>query len=274
VSQCDDLAQSAPIAPGATLNAISPSWEGEPPGEPRRNPARPEPRPPGITHSRLDDAPSQEAECSASDEEPQDLQSDDGPCQVTSAQREETIGQPPASVNGQCSRSATVSDPGETSGRTSPVSESTNASTAPGAAQCPTDGERPSVSVVSESACDDKSILRNEATAAADEPRDIENVGTAELATTVETDRIAKLDDPGPESGGPNDSRVPLAAAVNEPRGDPVQVPSAPLPAPADAPCAVDTTAVQRPRRTLTPEQLVHNQRVARYRAMKGLPPN
>jgi hypothetical protein len=32
-----------------SLNAIARSWEGEPPGEPRRNPARAEPRPPGIT---------------------------------------------------------------------------------------------------------------------------------------------------------------------------------------------------------------------------------
>ena len=36
-----------------TLNALARSWEGEPPGEPRRNPARTEPRPPGITQVRL-----------------------------------------------------------------------------------------------------------------------------------------------------------------------------------------------------------------------------
>jgi hypothetical protein len=37
------------------LNALARSWEGEPPGEPQRNPARTEPRPPGIMQSRLDD---------------------------------------------------------------------------------------------------------------------------------------------------------------------------------------------------------------------------
>ena len=35
------------------LNALARSWEGEPRGEPWRNPARTEPRPPGITQSRL-----------------------------------------------------------------------------------------------------------------------------------------------------------------------------------------------------------------------------
>ena len=35
------------------LNALARSWEAEPPGEPRRNPARTEPRPPGITQGRL-----------------------------------------------------------------------------------------------------------------------------------------------------------------------------------------------------------------------------
>ena len=36
------------------LNVLARSWEGEPPGEPRRNPARTEPRPPEITQDRLD----------------------------------------------------------------------------------------------------------------------------------------------------------------------------------------------------------------------------
>ena len=36
-------------------NAFTRSWESEPPGEPRRNPARTEPRPPGITHGPLGD---------------------------------------------------------------------------------------------------------------------------------------------------------------------------------------------------------------------------
>ena len=36
------------------VNSLARSWEGEPPGEPRRNPARTEPRPPGITQDRLD----------------------------------------------------------------------------------------------------------------------------------------------------------------------------------------------------------------------------
>ena len=39
---------------GRTLNALARSWEGEPHGEPWRNPARTEPRPPGITQSCLD----------------------------------------------------------------------------------------------------------------------------------------------------------------------------------------------------------------------------
>jgi hypothetical protein len=37
----------------ADLKALARFWEGEPPGEPRRNPARTEPRPPGITQGRL-----------------------------------------------------------------------------------------------------------------------------------------------------------------------------------------------------------------------------
>ncbi len=36
-------------------NDVTRSWESEPPGEPRRNPARTEPRPPGITHGPLGD---------------------------------------------------------------------------------------------------------------------------------------------------------------------------------------------------------------------------
>ena len=36
------------------LNAFARPWEGEPPGEPRPNPARTEPRPPEITQGRLD----------------------------------------------------------------------------------------------------------------------------------------------------------------------------------------------------------------------------
>jgi sialidase-1 len=38
---------------GSGLNALARSWVGEPTGEPRRNPARTEPRPPGIAQSRL-----------------------------------------------------------------------------------------------------------------------------------------------------------------------------------------------------------------------------
>jgi hypothetical protein len=37
----------------AHLIALARTWEGEPHGEPWRNPARTEPRPPGITQSRL-----------------------------------------------------------------------------------------------------------------------------------------------------------------------------------------------------------------------------
>ena len=44
----------------------------------QRIPARTEPRPPGIAKSRLDDAPSQDIEGSASDGEPENLQSGDG----------------------------------------------------------------------------------------------------------------------------------------------------------------------------------------------------
>jgi hypothetical protein len=38
------------------LNAFARSWEGEPPGEPRRHPARTEPRPPEITQGCLVEA--------------------------------------------------------------------------------------------------------------------------------------------------------------------------------------------------------------------------
>jgi formylglycine-generating enzyme required for sulfatase activity len=36
------------------LSALARTWEGEPPGAPRRNPARTEPRPPEITQGRLE----------------------------------------------------------------------------------------------------------------------------------------------------------------------------------------------------------------------------
>ena len=38
----------------SALNGFARSWEGEPPGEPRRHPARTEPRPPGITQGHFD----------------------------------------------------------------------------------------------------------------------------------------------------------------------------------------------------------------------------
>ena len=131
-SQCVDLAQSPPNAPAAAINAIAPSWEGERPREPRPNPARPEPRPPGTTQSRLDDAPSHDAIGSASDGEPEDLPPADGRCKEICAEHEETLGQPPASALDPGSRSARISDSAETPGRTSPVSESTDASATPG----------------------------------------------------------------------------------------------------------------------------------------------
>ena len=47
-SQRDDLAKSPKNAPAETINAISRSWEGESPDEPRGNPGRPEPRPGAV----------------------------------------------------------------------------------------------------------------------------------------------------------------------------------------------------------------------------------
>jgi hypothetical protein len=41
------------ISEAKVLNAVARSWEGEPHAEPWRNPARTEPRPPGIMQSRL-----------------------------------------------------------------------------------------------------------------------------------------------------------------------------------------------------------------------------
>ena len=205
------------------------------------------------------DLPSQDIEGFASHGASQDLQSDDVTGRHTSAQYEEILGQPQVAANGRCSRSTSVSDSAETPDYVSPVSEATDAPTAPSAAKSLTDGEPPSVSVVSESACDDESILRNEATAEPDEPRDLESESTA-------------LDAPRSESG-PNEIRVPVVAAVKEPRGDSVQVPPPESLAPAGTPSAADPSTVRAPRRCLTPEQLLHNQRVARYRAMKGLDP-
>ena len=195
-------------------------------------------------------------------------------CQETGAQNDETIGQPPASANELDSGPVMVSDSAETPDCMSPVSELTNASTAPAAAQSLTDGELPSVSFLLESAYDDNSILRKKPSVAADEPREIENESPARLAASVEGDEKVKMAEPQLEIG-PNEIREPIAAAeLVDTRGDPVPVPPAESPAPAVAPSAGVPTAVPRPRRTLTPEQLVHNQRVARYRAMKGLPPN
>jgi chemotaxis protein methyltransferase WspC len=52
-----DLPSSAQTATQfARINALAQSWEGEPPGEPRCNPARTEPRPPGTSQGRLDAA--------------------------------------------------------------------------------------------------------------------------------------------------------------------------------------------------------------------------
>ena len=99
-SQCNDLAQLPPHAPAETINAISRSWEGESPDEPRCNPARPEPRLPGTTQSRLDDAPSHDAVGSAFEGEPEDLPPEDGRCKEICAQHEETLDQPPAFANG------------------------------------------------------------------------------------------------------------------------------------------------------------------------------
>jgi hypothetical protein len=80
----------------------------------------------------------------------------------TRTQYEETAGQPPAPVNGLGSKgSARVTDPAATPDRRSPVSGLPNRTT-PAAAQSDADGELPSVNLVSESTCDDNSILRNE----------------------------------------------------------------------------------------------------------------
>ena len=215
----------------------------------------------------------------ASHGDPGDLRSGDGrgretraQREETRAQREETVGQLPASVNGlgSGSGSARVSDPAATPDRRSRDAGSTNAPTAPAAAKSLTDGEPPSVSVVSESACDDESILRNEAT---DEPDDLSaqeieapaglvatadscgnNVLNAETFTSRSTENRDRdtLSDPPPDQ--------PPALAIER------------APPSVEAPAANPST-VRAPRRCLTPEQLLHNQRLARYRAMKGLDP-
>ncbi len=263
----------------------------------------------------------------------------------TRTQHEESIGQPLASTNGpgsarvsdpaaspdrrsSGSRSARVLDPAATPDRRSPGSGLPSTST-PVAVRSDANGKLPSVSLVSESVCDDESILRNEATdepddlggwgrhpqgdapaaaaaapgarwtgqldpshplseasqrddlaqmprnaptAALEDPRKSENESPAGLAARADCDGKVKLDEPRSESG-PNDIRVPLAAAELDMPGDPVQVPSTESLAPAVAPSAAVATAVPRPRLALTPEQELHNQRVRRYRAMKGLSP-
>jgi hypothetical protein len=261
--------------------------------------------------------------------DPGDLRSGDGRGLETRAQHEETVGQPPASVNGLGSKgSARVFDPAATPDRRSPGSGLPSTST-PVAVRSDANGKLPSVSLVSESVCDDESILRNEAT---DEPDDLggwgrhpqgdapaaeaaapgarwtglldpshplseasqcddfahmprnaptaaledlrksENESPAGLAARADCDGKVKLDEPRSESG-PNDIRVPLAAAEFDMPDDPVQVPSTESLAPAVASSAAVATAVPRPRLALTPEQELHNQRVRRYRAMKGLSP-
>jgi hypothetical protein len=63
--------------PIESLDARARSLEGEPPDEPRRNPARTEPRPPGITQDRLTKKPEQDrprhSENGASQAQRQDL---------------------------------------------------------------------------------------------------------------------------------------------------------------------------------------------------------
>ncbi len=274
-----------------------------------------------------------EAEGATSHGDPEDLRSGDGRGRENRAQREdtraqrgETAGQPPASANGLGSGSARVSDPAATPDRRSPVSELPNTSTAPAAVQSDANAELPSVSLVWESACDDESILRNEATA---EPNDLGGCGRlpqgdapgAELAPpgarwtsqldpshpALVTDRDVELqpfpqheptaaqDDPPTQeiedpaglvatvdSGGNNqlssgtfESRSTEnrdRATVSYPPGDhPHALAVEPVP-PTVAPAAGPAT-VRAPRPCLTPEQLLHNQRVIRYRAMKGLSP-
>jgi hypothetical protein len=289
--------------------------------------------------------------------EPGDLRSGDGRGRETRAQREETpaqheetVGQPPASVNGLGSRSgssrvsdpaetpdrrspgsgstgsARVSDPAATADRRSPVLESTNTSTTPAAVQSKANAELPSVSLVWEPVCDDDSIFRNEATA---EPNDLGGCGRlpqggahgAELAPPGAR-RTSQLDpshpalvtgqgvdlQPSPQheptaaqdepptqeiedpaglvatvdSGGNNrlssgtfESRSTenrdRAAVSHAPGYHPHALAVEPVP-PTVAPAAGPATA-RAPRPCLTPEQLLHNQRVIRYRAMKGLSP-
>ena len=142
----------------------------------------------------------------ASHGDPGDLRSGDGRGRETRAQREETVGQRPASVNGlgSGSGSARVSDPAATPDRRSRDGGSTNASTTPAAAQSDADEEMPSVSLVSESVCDDNLILRNEATAPSDDLVCSSRLGQAaahgDEAAAPDAHRASQLDRGAPVS--------------------------------------------------------------------------
>jgi hypothetical protein len=190
-------------------------------------------------------------------------------------QYEETAGQPPAPENGLGSKgsarvkgstpdrrspgsgSARVSDPAETPDRRSPVSGSPSATT-PAAAQSDTDGELPSVSLASESFCDDDSILRNEAT---DAPRDTPNRindAPAGLAVSVE---IEEKPDVAAENRETRTTETSDMAKANRGNGAGLQEsvrPGAELPPPIVAPTTCGPTDELRAALALlTPEQLL-----------------
>jgi hypothetical protein len=220
------------------------------------------------------------------------------PLQETRTRYEETLGQPPASANGLGSGSARVSDPAGTPDRRSPGS-GLPSTTPPAPAQSDNDAELPAVSRVSKSACDDDSILRNEATAAPDDlggwgrlpqgdaPGAEAAAPGARWTSQLDPSHPALVTDQGAEVqpfAHEENNGAPARAEPDDPggrgrlpQGDApgaeAAAPGAEL-APTDvAPVARAPTDVQRSRPRLTPEQELFNWRLKRYRAMRGLPP-
>jgi hypothetical protein len=130
----------------------------------------------------------------------------------------------------------------------------------------------PAESPCGQMSCGGDTILRNEPTAAPEDPRNVESESPTGLAASVENEGKVERDEPRPECG-PNEFSVPIAKANCGSRGDLPEVLAADVPVPAIAPSVGAPAPVQAPRLTLTPQQLLHNQRVAMYRAMKGLDP-
>ena len=147
--------------------------------------------------------------------------------------------------------------------------ESSNTSKTPAAAQSDSDGELPSVNLLSDLLCDDNTILRNEAIAEPDDPPNRVNDAPAGLAMSVESEAKPDTSAENLETGTTETSDM---AKANKGNGAGLQEsvrPGAELPPPIVAPAACGPTDELRAGLALlTPEQLLAR-RWAMYQARR-----